>query len=136
MNLEKIRNDLKFLAKKEVVLYGSRVDENHHERSDIDIAVITRNSNKDENLKYFWDILGKAPAIYDIRIFELLPLKIKIEIADQFIVIFGDKSEISEYFYFYRKLWKDSKWRIESNQFRDSREKIFLIRKHLGKKNW
>lgn len=28
---------------------------------------------------------------------------------DKYIVLFGDKLEISEYFYHFRKLWKDSK---------------------------
>jgi len=37
-------------------------------------------------------------------------------------VLFGDEVEISEYFYFYRKLWADSKHRIFDNQFKNLKE--------------
>lgn len=127
MNLKKMQADLNFISKYEAVLYGSHVDGTAHSKSDIDVAIITRNPNKKENIALFKDVLGKAPPIYDVRIFELLPLKIQISIADNFTTIFGDALELSEYFYFYRKLWEDAKFRIEKYQFNSFREKIKAI---------
>lgn len=53
---------------------------------------------------------------YDVKIFELLPLRIKMSIIKDHIVVYGNELELSEYFYHYRKLWMDSKHRI-INQF-------------------
>ncbi len=55
-----------------------------------------------------------APAVYDIRVFELLPLKIKASVMGNYIVLYGKLPEISEYFYHYRKLWDDCKHRVEA----------------------
>lgn len=38
--------------------------------------------------------------------------------------IFGNSVDMSEYFYYFRKLWNDAKHRIEDNQFTSAREKI------------
>ncbi len=46
-------------------------------------------------------LLGKVRPIYDIRVFELLPLKIKASVL-----------EISEYFYYWRKFCEDFRHRI------------------------
>jgi hypothetical protein len=99
-----------------------------HSRSDIDVAVITRNANRRENFELLKGFSGQAPPIYDIKIFELLPLKMKIQVADNFKSIFGNRIELTEYFYFYRKLWNDCKHRIEENQFKNSREKTRLMK--------
>lgn len=106
------------------VVYGSYARGENTMRSDIDVAVITRVKDNSENMKIWWKLLGKAPSIYDIRIFELLPLYIKMEVIENHIVIFGDEIELSEYFYFYRKLWKDQQHRIKENQFKNIKEKI------------
>lgn len=125
--LDKIRKDLLFIKEQgySAVLYGSYVRNEDTPRSDIDVAVInSKIRDKKKNMKIWWQLLGKASSIYDIRIFELLPLYIKIEIIEEHIVLFGDELELSEYFYFYRKLWKDQVHRIEENQFSSIREKI------------
>ncbi|MFX1519351.1 MAG: hypothetical protein ACFFCD_05475 [Promethearchaeota archaeon] len=75
-----------------------------------------------------WDqFIGKTPPIYDIRVFELLPLHIKPAIIEKCVVLFGDPLEISEYFYFYRKLWKDMKCRYEHNQYENYKEKLAAL---------
>lgn len=121
-SLDEIKNDLKKLEKFDVVVYGSYVKEKT--MRDIDIAVITKIRDKDENLKIWGDIIGRFPQLYDIKIFELLPLTIKVNIMNNFKVIFGNMLDISEYFYFYRKLWNDQKYRIEKNRFKSYKEKI------------
>ena len=62
-----------------------------------------------------------------MKIFELLPLYIKIDLIQKYVVIFGNPYEISEYFYQYRKLWKDMVPRIKANQFQNVQEKLSLI---------
>ncbi|MFP4197407.1 MAG: hypothetical protein ACLFS6_07130, partial [Methanomassiliicoccales archaeon] len=58
------------------------------------------------------DLIGRAPPIYDIKIFELLPLKIKASVMDEFVTVFGEAPEISYYFYHFRKIWEDCRHRI------------------------
>jgi hypothetical protein len=41
----------------------------------------------------------------------LLPLYIKIEIIQNHLLIFGNPYELGEYFYLFRKLWKDQEHR-------------------------
>jgi hypothetical protein len=40
----------------------------------------------------------------------------------KYTVVFGDPLEISEYFYYYRKLWKDVEKRYLENQFTSYKE--------------
>ncbi|MBW6470976.1 MAG: nucleotidyltransferase domain-containing protein [Methanosarcinaceae archaeon] len=119
-----IKTDLEFLKDYEVVVFGSYASKNANERSDIDIAVITRERDRDKCLKLWKKILGQAPPIYDIKIFELLPLQIKMSVINNHETIFGNSVDLSEYFYYFRKLWNDAKHRIEDNQFASAREKI------------
>ncbi|RLI85778.1 MAG: DNA polymerase subunit beta [Archaeoglobales archaeon] len=111
-SLEDIREDLRSLSKYEVVMFGSYVSGEFREGSDIDVAVITRKRDFNENIRILKSILGKVKPIYDIRIFELLPLKVKASVIDNYIVIFGDELEISEYFYYWRKFCEDFKHRL------------------------
>ncbi len=127
--LQKIRGDLEFLNKYEVIIYGSYAAQEFREGSDIDIAVITRKRDGSENLKLLKSFLGKAEAIYDIRIFELLPLRLQASAISNYIVLFGSELEISEYFYLYRKLWVDCKHRMTENQFKSYKEKIEAMRR-------
>ncbi|PKP56097.1 MAG: DNA polymerase subunit beta [Candidatus Altiarchaeales archaeon HGW-Altiarchaeales-2] len=119
---DEIKNDLKDLRTYDVAVYGSYVKEKSIR--DIDIVVITKIKNKDENLKIWDGIIGKFPQLYDIKIFELMPLTIQISVINNCKVIFGDSLDISEYFYFYRKLWNDQKHRIEENRFESYKDKI------------
>ena len=131
--LDEIRKDLKFIQQLgySAVLYGSYVRNEITMKSDMDVAVITKIKDKEKNMEIWWTLLGKVPQIYDIRIFELLPLYIKIEIIENHIVLFGDELELSEYFYFFRKLWKDQYYRIKENQFKSMREKIRTLEKFV-----
>ncbi|TXT64212.1 MAG: hypothetical protein BAJALOKI3v1_240026 [Promethearchaeota archaeon] len=61
--------------------------------------------------------LKKAPPKYDIHLFELFPLYIKIDIIQNYETLFGGALDISEYFYQYRKIWRDTLPRIKDNQF-------------------
>ncbi|RLJ01643.1 MAG: hypothetical protein DRP10_03630 [Candidatus Aenigmatarchaeota archaeon] len=45
-----------------------------------------------------------------------------MEIIENHLVLFGDEKKISEYFYFYRKIWKDMKSKVESNRFKSIEE--------------
>jgi hypothetical protein len=120
-----------------IVLYGSRIREDYiPSRSDIDIAFISRGSNKDKNLQLWQDLLGEIPPVYDIRIFELLPLHIQVDIFNQHCVIFGNPLEISEYFYSYYKRWKDMVPRIKRNQFTSPYEKRSGMERRLNLKGF
>lgn len=129
MNLNRIQRDLRALAEYEVVIFGSRVRGEARPASDIDIAVITRSRNQPQNYALYQSFLGIAPPCYDIKVYELLPLKIQIAIADEFQVAFGDALDLSEYFYSYRKLWQDCKVRICANSFHNYKEKLQALQR-------
>jgi uncharacterized protein len=116
-----IKNDLKGLKEATrinegfgVVAFGSQVKGESRPKSDIDIAIVTGIHNREKNLEIWKKALSYNVGKYDIKIFELLPLRIKISIIKDYKVIFGDEVEISEYFYQYRKQWMDSKHRVLS----------------------
>jgi predicted nucleotidyltransferase len=117
LDLNKIRKDLKVLKGREVVLFGSRVREEARPHSDIDIAIVSRCPDKEQNLVLLQSLVGVLPTTYDLKIFELLPLKIQKAIADEFVPVFGDPLDLSEYFYLYRKRWADCRYRIFGNTF-------------------
>ena len=123
ISLDKIKKDLVKLNQFEVIIFGSYAKGKFTSRSDIDIAAITRESNPEKNKK-IWVSLLKIPSLYHLNIFELFPLNLKADIIDNHIVLFGDKLEISEYFYHFRKLWKDQKYRYYDNQFSSFKEKM------------
>ena len=125
-NLAEILNPLK--ERYEVVLYGSQVEGGSRPDSDIDIAVITRESKTENNIEIQRELLGIYPLNFDVRVFELFPIYIQISIIENFKVLFGDILEISEYFYSFRKKWDDCKHRILSNQFSSHRERLNLIK--------
>lgn len=129
VELRKMKENLKFLEEKyETVVYGSYVEGGTRPDSDIDVAVLSYETNKEKNIKLLKELLGKFPLKYDIRIFELLPIYIQISIVENYKIIFGDPLEISEYFYYFRKKWDDCKHRILSNQFSSYYERLSLIR--------
>lgn len=123
-SLSEIKKDLKHLEKFETVIYGSYVSDYFTPRSDIDIAIITRKTDPKKNKEIWKNALKKNKHPYHLNIFELLPLNVKAEIMDDYIALFGDRLEISEYFYHFRKLWNDSKYRYFENQFSGFKEKM------------
>ena len=133
-SIKKIKNNLKGLNNYEVVIFGSLINRKYTKRSDIDSAVITRIKNREKNKEIWFNLLNKVTSGYDLKVFELLPLPMQISIADGHIVIFGDSLEISEYFYHFRKLWKDVEKRYKENQFASIKEKKEALQriKYLG----
>ncbi|KCZ71809.1 nucleotidyltransferase family protein [Candidatus Methanoperedens nitroreducens] len=129
-NLQDIRTDLSFMKDHEVVVFGSYASKRADKRSDIDIAVITREKDRNRCMEIWKEILGKAPATYDIKIFELLPLHIKASLIQNYEVVFGNRLDISEYFYNFRKLWNDMKYRFKENQFQSTKEKIMALERY------
>ena len=129
MNLKQIKNDLALLGGYEVIIFGSYTTGDFREGSDIDIAIITRNNDYGRNLNILKSFIGMAPAVYDIRVFELLPLKIKASVMDNYIVLYGKLPEISEYFYHYRKLWDDCKHRVKAGYFGSYREQVAAMQR-------
>ncbi|MEW5896249.1 MAG: nucleotidyltransferase domain-containing protein [Nanoarchaeota archaeon] len=128
-SLREIKKDLENFREYEVVVYGSYAKRELTSRSDIDIAVITRKKRPEENTKIWRQMLGKAPQEYDVKMFELLPLEIKISLIGNYKVIYGDALEISEYFYHFRKLWKDVSKRYYENKISRVKEKLKLLRR-------
>jgi len=112
LSLEEIREDLKAISDFEAVIFGSYVTGEFREGSDIDVAVITRIEDKKKNIDIQKRLFSLANSIYDLRVFELLPIKVKASVMSDYIVLFGDELEISEYFYHWRKVWNDVKHRI------------------------
>ncbi len=113
-SLDQVRRDLRFLSSYEVVLYGSYVTREYVRESDIDVAVITRERDRNRNFRIQLDIWGKVPSpIYDVRVFELLPIRVKASVISKYVVLFGSEPDISEYFYRWRKIWEDVRRRME-----------------------
>ncbi len=91
-----------------ILLFGSRVNEDRHKNSDIDICLVAPNYNS-ENL--FTEILkSRVTEKYDVKIFELLPLKLKGTILENHRVIWSsDEDELSYYLHKWRSIWEDQK---------------------------
>ena len=97
--LNEIKEDLQKLNKFWVVIYGSFLSDYYiPHRFDIDIAIITQKRDKESNIAIWKNVWGEFSEMYDIKIFELLPLSIEIEVIENYQVLFGDPLEISEYF--------------------------------------
>ena len=124
-SLIKIKNDLKFCNDFDVVLYGSFLTDSYIEnRSDIDVAVITHKSDKSCNLDIWKSLIENTLPPYDIRVFELFPLHVKINIVNCYYVVYGNDLDISEYFYSFRREWKEMENRILENQFKSIDEQL------------
>jgi len=119
-----VEDDKRILA---VLLFGSKVSEEDHSRSDVDLAIVVPGSSNfyydckgvsDEKVDSS-EVLGEvfmevntASKDYDVHVFEELPLHIQIAIINEHqIVHTSDKYGMYEYFYNYRQLWKDQKHR-------------------------
>ena len=90
-----------------IILFGSFARGEQTEKSDIDICIVAKEKGK---IKEIWNKILESGLTekYDIKIFELLPLKLKIEVIKEGKVIFcKNKKELTYYFWKFRKLWKD-----------------------------
>lgn len=121
MIVTELRKDFEFIKDEVegVLLFGSAVKGKLTTRSDIDIALV-RPSTRSVLFKVFERVGGK----YDIKIFEDLPLHIKMDIINNHQVIIGGEVELSYYFYRFRKEWKDMEHRVLGNQFKSVKEMI------------
>ena len=113
---------------KGILLFGSYAKEKPTGRSDVDICVI---KPAKELLNTLYEKFGGK---FDIRMFEKLPLYIQIDIINHHIILVGDKLELSEYFYFFRKMWKDMEHRIKQNQFESFDDRMKYRRRWLNEK--
>ncbi|MHA1928635.1 MAG: nucleotidyltransferase domain-containing protein [Candidatus Thorarchaeota archaeon] len=113
MKIDSIRHDLKYLSNKEVILFGSYVTSNYGPRSDIDVCLITRLTDRAEMMKIRIEASGKAPEEYDIQVLESLPIIIIGQLLENYQVLFGNPLEIGMYLYKYRKLWNDYQFRLD-----------------------
>jgi len=107
-NIDKIKREFEFLFDKVlgILIYGSAAKEEENKRSDIDICIVAPD---EDSYKIFKETLHLN---YDIKIFELMPLYLKIKVIENHKVLYTkDICELYEYFYFFRKLWKDQKHR-------------------------
>ena len=115
--IEKIRKDFNFLKGKinngeiqSVLLYGSYATNEQTIRSDIDICIVAPKLKTPKQFSGFlrevWQNINANK--YDVRIFEELPLYIKMEIIKNHqIVLSRNIPELDYHFYHFRKIWND-----------------------------
>lgn len=110
---ESVKKDFKFLMNNPVVeavlLYGSYAKGEQSTRSDIDVCIVAPSLKTPRQfsklLSNIWSRINANK--YYVRIFEELPLYIKIEIIKNYkVIIAKNLSELTYYFYHYRKIWQ------------------------------
>ena len=112
---KKVSEDLWFLFDNKsvlgVLLYGSVVEGETTERSDIDVCVVAPAA--DDKVAFSrWILANVRDERYDVRVFELMPLYLQMEVVEYGEVVHArDIYELYEYFYAFRKLWDDQKRR-------------------------
>lgn len=79
-------------------------------RSDIDICLIAGpDIDPVSLLSLAWRNIRTD--VYDIRIFEQMPLYLQMEVIHKGLpVISPDPPALGEYFYYFRKRWDDQRW--------------------------
>lgn len=113
-----VKNDLLFLHEsfwqdqvQGVLLYGSVARSDAGPRSDIDLCIVAPQA-ADKAALWREFISHLRDNRYDVRIFELLPLHIKIAVIEEGLVVYArDILELYEYFYPIRREWEDQKHR-------------------------
>ncbi len=84
-----IKEDILFHRIKKIVLFGSSATKRRHLGSDVDISVEFNNIQLDEATKFRIRVLGKLSDKADIQVFNVLPDKVKKEIAEKGRVLFA-----------------------------------------------
>ena len=125
--LDQIFNDFsKVITNKDILgilLYGSFTKDKNTNKSDIDICIVAPNEDLHQLLSFVLQNINVGAKKYDIRIFNELPLYIKIHIIEDGLLIYSsNKLDLYEFFYIYRKLWDDQKHRQKI-----SKEDLLLI---------
>ncbi len=92
-----------------ILLFGSKANGTHNKRSDVDVCLIAGGKNNADKL--FGDILKtNLTGKYDIKIFELLPLKLKGSILENHRIVWAkDRNELDYYLYKTGRIWNDQK---------------------------
>ncbi len=115
--INNIKNDFSFLKDKiekglihSVLLYGSYSRNEQTARSDIDICIVAPKLKTPEQfsklLGEIWQNINANK--YDVRIFEELPLYIKMDIINAHKIIYSKNlQELYYLFYHFRKIWND-----------------------------
>lgn len=103
----RIKEDFDFLSSKAlaVLLYGSLARGEENGRSDIDVCIVAPKVR--DKIRFLRETMAIIGGKYDIRIFELMPIYLKIGVIENHEIIYGDACELNEYFYFFRKIWRD-----------------------------
>lgn len=119
--IDSLKNDFEFINRdvSGVLLYGSHAKGVADMRSDIDICIV-----KPQSSKIMERIFAKLGNKYDVKVFDDLPVYVKMEVIDNYKVIFGSEPDISYFFYGFRKLGQDMKNRILANRFSSAREMV------------
>ncbi len=113
---DKIKEELKPIQKEvlAILLYGSSAKGESNERSDIDICIVAPHTDKKELYRKMLRLTRKN---YDIKIFEDMPLFLKMEVIKNHKIIYAkDIYDLHEYFYNFRKIWKDQEHRQKLSQ--------------------
>lgn len=128
--IERLKEDFKDFENDclAVLLFGSATDRTKTVRSDIDICIVKPVPRVLDR------IYAKLGGKYDVKVFEELPLYVRIEVMKHHKVIYGDALELSEYFHLLRRIWKDMEPRIAGNAFKDFEERMRLRRRWLDEK--
>jgi predicted nucleotidyltransferase len=111
--LAKAKRDFLFLQDRVlgIMLFGSWALGEANERSDIDLCII---APEVEDKASLWREAISEPrdSRYDVRIFELLPLYMKMAVIEEGVVVYSrDVLDLYEYFYPFRREWGDQKHR-------------------------
>jgi len=116
--LEQIHTDFSIIIHKffflGILLYGSYLMDKETSRSDIDICMVAPNEDIDQLISFILQNVNVTSKKYDIRVFQELPLYIKIQVIENGELLYSENElDLYEYFYIYRKLWNDQKHRQE-----------------------
>ncbi len=89
-----------------LMLFGSRVSGEQTRKSDTDVCVVVGDRNK---VKEVWDWVLESGVTekYDVKIFELLPLKLKVSVMKGKVLWTKDLGELQYYFWKYKRIWDD-----------------------------
>jgi len=102
--IKELQNDV--LA---ILIYGSVAKGKENERSDIDICIVAPGA-KSSHL--YTKLLPLMKENYDIKIFEDMPLFLKMEVIENHKIVYvKNVYQLYEYFYKFRKIWKDQEHR-------------------------
>ncbi|MFX1239445.1 MAG: nucleotidyltransferase domain-containing protein [Promethearchaeota archaeon] len=116
--IDRVKEDFSFIKINPnilgIILYGSRIYGDSHLKSDIDICVVSTYEKIVDAYNFIIENTNHNNEIYDIRFFNELPLVIQGEIMENGIIaISNDIYELHEYFFNYRKMYDDWKFKIK-----------------------